>query len=109
MILRLLIFVAAGFILFKLLTGDKRKKEVKQDKQKEKMAASGQMVKDPVCGTYVSKDGDIRVKEGDDILCFCSYDCRDKYLKRIGAEKPAPDSGGSNDNSTQGSEDESAS
>jgi YHS domain-containing protein len=47
--------------------------------------ASGEMIKDPVCGTYVEKDGDIRVREGETIHVFCSYECRDKYLKQIDA------------------------
>jgi YHS domain-containing protein len=49
------------------------------------------MVKDPSCGTYVDKDGDIRVREGDKVHVFCSYECRDKYLKRIGASIPKKD------------------
>lgn len=60
----------------------KRKVEVKH-KQEEKLAKEGVLVKDPVCGTYVSKDSDIRIKEGEEVRCFCSYECRDKYLKMI--------------------------
>ncbi len=86
MLLRLLIFVGVGFILYKLFTGDKKKKTSATTKKQEKMAASGQMLKDPICGTYVSKDSDIRVREGDNIHAFCSYECRDKYLKQIRAE-----------------------
>lgn len=83
--LKIIILVVVGFILFKLLTGDQKKKKDQVTKEHEKMAASGVMVKDPICGTYVDKDTDIRVKKKGDVLCFCSYDCRDKYLKRIGA------------------------
>jgi len=83
--IKLLIFVAAIFILWKLLTGDKKKKEVEQRKDQENKAASGQMIRDPICGTYVPVDGDIRVREGDKVHCFCSYECRDKYIKQLGA------------------------
>jgi len=83
--LKILIVVVVGFILYKLLTNDQKKKKEKVVKEQEKMAANGVMVKDPICGTYVDKDSDIRVKKDNDVLCFCSYDCRDKYLKRIGA------------------------
>mgnify|MGYP006306884989 CR=1 FL=1 len=44
-------------------------------------AESQEAVKDPVCGTYVSTDTDIRVRDGDQVLYFCSYECRDAYLK----------------------------
>lgn len=47
------------------------------------MAQEGVLVKDPVCGTYVSKESDIRIKEGEEVKCFCSYECRDKYLKLV--------------------------
>ncbi|MFW5487477.1 MAG: transcriptional regulator [Desulfovibrio sp.] len=86
MLFRLLIFVGVGFILYKLFTGDKKKKSSAASKKQEKMAASGQMLKDPVCGTYVSKDSEIRVREGDKVHAFCSYECRDKFLKQIRAQ-----------------------
>ena len=78
---KLLIFVIAGFLLFKLIMGDKKKKVDDQKTDHEKLAEEGEMVKDPVCGTYVSSDSDIRVKDGDQVYCFCSYECRDSFLK----------------------------
>lgn len=81
--LKFLVFAVACFILYKLLTNDRKKKvEVKQAKDEE-LAKDGVLVKDPVCGTYVSKDSDIRIKEDGEVRCFCSYECRDKYLKMI--------------------------
>jgi YHS domain-containing protein len=84
--LKFLIFIAAVFILYKLLTGDfKKKKEVK-DKEQEDLVATGVMTKDPVCGTYVPVGSDIRIKEGEKVHCFCSYECRDSYLKKLEAK-----------------------
>ncbi len=81
--LKFLAIAAGCFILYKLLTNDRKKKvEVKKNND-EQMAKEGVLVKDPVCGTYVSKDSDIRIKEGEQVRCFCSYECRDKYLKMI--------------------------
>jgi len=81
--LKFVIFGIACFVIYKLLTNDRKKKvEVKQNHD-EKLAKEGVLVKDPVCGTFVSKDSDIRIKEGDQVRCFCSYECRDKYLKMI--------------------------
>jgi YHS domain-containing protein len=81
--LKFLIPIVCAYILFKLLSGDKKKKEVRIHKEKQKMAEEGLMVKDPICGTYVSTDTDIRVKEGEKVHRFCSYECRDKFLKQI--------------------------
>ncbi|THB67419.1 MAG: transcriptional regulator [Desulfovibrio sp.] len=81
--MKLLLVVALLFILYKMFAGDKKHKQVKKEKEEENLAASGDMVKDPMCGAFVAKDGDIRVRQGDQVHCFCSYDCRDKYVKRL--------------------------
>ncbi len=79
---KILIFIAAGFLLYKLIMGDRKKKMDQRQEFKEERVEAGEMVKDPVCSTYVSTDSDIRVKEDDQTLYFCSYECRDEYLKR---------------------------
>jgi YHS domain-containing protein len=80
--LKFIIFIAAGFFLYKLIMGDKKKKMVQKRKEEEKLEHSGEMVKDPVCGTYVSIESDIRVKDGDQVYYFCSYECRDAFLRQ---------------------------
>lgn len=80
---KLLILAICAFVVWKLFAGDKRFKETKAKEKTEDLVASGEMVKDPVCGAYVSKNNDIRVRQGDVVLNFCSYDCREKYLKRL--------------------------
>jgi len=83
-----LIFLAvAGFVVYKLFTNDLRRKaksaENERRRDQERMASAGVMVKDPICGTYVPADADIRVRDGGSVWCFCSYECREEYLKRI--------------------------
>lgn len=84
--LKFLVIAAVCFILYKLVINDRKKKvEIKQNND-EQLAREGVLVKDPVCGTYVAKDSDIRIKDGENVRCFCSYECRDKYVKMIGSE-----------------------
>lgn len=83
--LKFIVIGAALFLVYKLFMGDKQKKQMDKAKTVKEKAASGEMIKDPVCGTYVEKDGTIRVKEGQKVHVFCSYECRDKYLKQLGA------------------------
>jgi YHS domain-containing protein len=85
--IKILIFVAAAFILYKILTNDKKKKKKETVKEREQKVMDGEMVKDPICGTYVPKDTDIRIRNGQDIYCFCSFECRDEYLKQLQANK----------------------
>lgn len=71
------------FLLYKLFTGDRKNKQTQAKKETEKMKATGELVKDPACGHFVSVDSEIRIKEGDTVHRFCSYECRDKYLQQI--------------------------
>ncbi len=84
--LKFVVIIVGIFLLFKMFKGDARHKEMRQDKDTEKLKATGEMVKDPICGTYVERDGDIRVRDGEKVYTFCSYDCRDKFLKQIEAK-----------------------
>lgn len=83
MMLKFVVFAVACYILYKLVTNDKKKKVEVKHTHEEQLAKEGVLVKDPVCGTYVSKESDIRIKEGEEVRCFCSYECRDKYLKMV--------------------------
>jgi len=86
--IRWIIIALAIFLIFKLFTGDKKVKDAKGKKQEEKLVASGEMVKDPICGTFVEKDSPIRIRSGETVHSFCSYECRDKFLKQLEASKP---------------------
>ncbi len=85
MLLKFLVIGVALFLVYKLFMGDKKKKQMNQAKTVKDKAASGEMIKDPVCGTYVEKDGNIRVKEGEKVHVFCSYECRDRFIKQLEA------------------------
>ena len=85
MLMKLLIAGVAILFLVKMFKGDARKKEKQSAKEEKNLIASGEMVKDPICGTYVEKDSEIRVRDGEGVHCFCSYECRDKYIKRLEA------------------------
>ncbi|MFU2210740.1 transcriptional regulator [Desulfovibrio sp. JY] len=84
---RWLILIVAGFILYKLFLGDRGRKKTQEAETKTRMAATGEMVKDPVCGTYVPADADIRVRDGNKVYAFCSYECRDAFVKRLEATR----------------------
>ena len=80
-----LILLAAGFILYKLFIGDRGRKRDQEVETKKRMVATGEMVKDPVCGTFVPADSPIRARLGDKVYVFCSYECRDAFVKRLEA------------------------
>jgi hypothetical protein len=45
-------------------------------------ATGVQMVRDPVCGTYVVPDRALTISDGARQVSFCSPECRDKYRAR---------------------------
>lgn len=81
---KFLAIAVAGFVLYRLFVNDfiKKRKEAKEKAETE-AANSQDMVKDPECGAYVSKESAITVRDGQTVFHFCSYDCRDKFLRRI--------------------------
>jgi YHS domain-containing protein len=38
------------------------------------------LVRDPVCGMHMAAELSLPVKQGAEVLHFCSPECRDKYL-----------------------------
>jgi YHS domain-containing protein len=41
---------------------------------------TGELKKDPVCGTYIAAASSIKEKVGGQTVHFCSNECRDKYV-----------------------------
>jgi len=90
--LKWLVLIAAGYFLYRLVTNESRKKSKDDKKQKEDMVATGEMVRDPVCGAYIDANGGVTVRDGEKTYRFCSYECRDTFLKQLqggGREIPA--------------------
>jgi YHS domain-containing protein len=45
----------------------------------ENTGASRRLVRDPVCGTHVAEEVSISLREGSELVHFCSAACRDAY------------------------------
>ncbi|MBQ7608078.1 MAG: transcriptional regulator [Desulfovibrionaceae bacterium] len=84
---KILIVLIVGYVLYRMFKNDfLKRKQVDAEEEKKSMdekIAHGEMVKDPECGTYVSKDCEITVRDGSVVHHFCSYDCREKFLNRL--------------------------
>ena len=44
---------------------------------------TGELKKDPVCGTYIAAATSIKEKVGGQTFHFCSQECRDKYVATL--------------------------
>lgn len=85
--LKLIIFIVAAYAVYRLFVNDLLKKRKKASEEEQRQTdegiAAGDMVQDPECGAYVSVEDSISVRDGERVYHFCSYDCRDKFLKRL--------------------------
>lgn len=82
---RFILLFIAGFFLYKLVVGEKKKAVERKTAETEKLKATGELVKDPECGSYCNKETAVRIKDGDKVLFFCGFECRDAYLKKLAA------------------------
>lgn len=84
--IKLILLAAVGYFLWRMFSNDRKKKAEQSEKEKEVLVSSGKMVKDPICGAYIDATSSITVRDGSTVHRFCSYECRDEFLKRIGKQ-----------------------
>jgi len=49
----------------------------------QQVPLTGELKKDPVCGTYIAAASAIKEKVGGQTFHFCSQGCRDKYVASL--------------------------
>lgn len=108
-LMRLLVLGIVGYILYKLISNEIRKRSTNSKQQEAEKGTfkepTGNMVKDPVCGAYVDAASSISVRDGAQVYRFCSYECRDSFLAQLRAggrnipEKTNDDTQGKSDHS----------
>lgn len=84
----ILAVVAARYIastfrrLFGTATGQPPPREFSSQTRQEKQTIHGEMVRDPVCGMFVSTELSHRLEWHGTLLHFCSEECLEQYQKR---------------------------
>ncbi|MGL4722203.1 MAG: transcriptional regulator [Desulfovibrionaceae bacterium] len=81
---KLIIVLLLGYFLFRLFMNDMKKRNA--EREKEGIKEDEAMAKDPICGVYISEEIGFTVKDTDKIYYFCSDECRQIFLKKIGYE-----------------------
>lgn len=84
---KFVIAAVAAFILWKMFKSDMLRRKEEAKKEEEILIAKGEMVKDPVCGSYVTIENSVQLRQGSQTLHFCSYECRDNYVKQLESSK----------------------
>jgi ribosomal protein L32 len=56
----------------------------REARRAEKSNPASNMVRDPVCGTYIASHEAVTIHTNGRDVHFCSTKCRDKYVNRLG-------------------------
>lgn len=88
--LRLVILGILFYIVYWLLIGGRKKKEV-DDRQKEKpykeMPADDLLVEDPVCKKLVPRQQAVQHRQAEQTFYFCSEECCQEFIIQEGEGK----------------------
>ena len=87
--LRLAIIGVLLYIVYRLLTGPKKKQEEVQENGPASSEAAVQdvLAEDPVCHTYIPKGQAVQLHHDKKMYYFCSDKCCEMFLKKKGAEE----------------------
>ena len=87
--LRLVIIGVLLYILYRLLTGPKKKQEEVQvnGPASSEGAVQDVLAEDPVCHTYIPKRQAVQLQHDKKMYYFCSDKCCEMFLKKKGAEE----------------------
>jgi hypothetical protein len=95
MLLRLALFIVLGVIVarafWRLVDGIVEGVSGRPKGGRSQVPTRGvQMVRDPVCGTFVLPDHALTIVDGRSRVFFCSGACRDRYRPSTGSGRPDP-------------------
>lgn len=81
--LRLLIFIILGIVVYRAIKGRPEDRPERRDPfgGQAPMQVDDDMVKDPVCGSYFPAHDAVKMESNGKTILFCSPECRDRYIK----------------------------
>jgi len=83
--MRLLIFLFVGLVLYLVVTVMLGFSSLGRSRQKRREQLGGEMVRDPVCETYIPKATAIEKTIKGRPVYFCSPTCAEAYARRAAA------------------------
>lgn len=79
MLFRLLIFAILGFVIYRAVKSWLNSVGHHNDPSVNSQAVDDVMIKDPVCGAYFAQRNGVALNTSQEVIYFCSNECRDKY------------------------------
>lgn len=84
-LLRLFILAVLIYLLFYLIFGLRKKKEVSKNQTADDISASSVhdvLIEDPICHKLIPKGQSVRLRNDGCTIHFCSEECCEKYEKQ---------------------------
>jgi len=72
-------FILTAFLIYITFVLFRNSKKL-SGKSEQDQNTPVELVKDPICETFVEKDTPYKVKLYDNLYFFCSEECRDKFI-----------------------------
>lgn len=83
MLVRLILWAVFGFVLYTIIQAARSgMRSGSPPKPADKTPGGEEMVRDPLCGTYVPRSEALFATVGEQYYGFCSSRCRDEFLQR---------------------------
>ena len=79
MFFRLLIFAILGLVIYRAVRSWLNSTGHHHDQSDNTKAVDDVMIKDPVCGAYFAQRNGVALSTPQEVIYFCSNECRDKY------------------------------
>ena len=79
-ILRFLLMLTIGYVLYKVLWKGEPLFRIKRKQHKpHPQKPLEEMKKDPICGTYIPENQALKYRSGGETHYFCSEECKNKF------------------------------
>lgn len=75
-------FLLTAFLIYITFILFRNSKKLSGNSKDEIGSSPVELVKDPICGTFVEMETPYKVKLYDNIYYFCSEDCREKFIAK---------------------------
>jgi len=82
--MRILIYIILIFLLYRIIMAFLYPKKAPMQQKGKPVPQGDEMVLDPVCQSYYPKTEALRVRNGNEIIYFCSEECREIFLNKKG-------------------------
>ena len=81
--MRFILYILLFFLIYTIARAILFPKKMPQQQRNEPKLHGDETVFDPICQSYFPKNSALSIRNGNEIIYFCSEECSEKFLKKI--------------------------